>query len=113
MAISAGAVAGKDLHGLFPHYLTPRRRKGVAKAVTTGLADKHPPGPLRRKGRRLNESEKRRLHEFEKRRNRRADELAIDPTLIASRSTLVSLAADWESHLQELLPWQRELLGSP
>ena len=81
------------------------------QAVATGLADKNLPGPLRRKGRRLNETEKRRLHDLEKRRNKRADELALDPTLIASRATLVSLAADWESHLQELLPWQRDLLS--
>lgn len=111
VGISGAAVAGKDLQSVFPHYLTPRRRKGVAKAVATGLADKNLPGPLRRKGRRLNETEKRRLHDLEKRRNKRADELALDPTLIASRATLVSLAADWESHLQELLPWQRDLLS--
>ena len=108
--LAAGAVGGHSLQELFPHYLTPRRRKGVAKAAGMGLAVKPLPSPLRRKGRRLNEAEKRRLHDLERRRNRRAEELAIDPTLIASRATLVSLAADWESHQLELLPWQREQL---
>jgi len=109
--LSAGAVAGSQLQDLFPHYLTPRRRKGVAKAVATGLGVKPPPAPIRRKGRRLNESEKRRLHDLERRRNRRAEELGIDPTLIASRATLVALGADWNAHEHELLPKQRELLG--
>ncbi|HXJ57947.1 MAG TPA: HRDC domain-containing protein [Verrucomicrobiae bacterium] len=109
--LAAGAVAGHHLQDLFPHYLTPRRRKGVAKAVATGLTVKPPPSPLRRKGRRLNETEKRRLHEFERRRNRRAEELGIDPTLIASRATLVALGADWNAHQAELLPWQKELLS--
>ena len=111
VTFSAAAVVGRDLQELFPHYLTARRRKGVLKAVSAGLGVKQQPAPLRRKGRRLNEGEKRRLHELERRRNRRADELAIDPTLIASRATLVGLAADWSANQSELLAWQRELLS--
>ena len=109
--LSSAAVAGRELQEVFPHYLTPRRRKGVLKAAADGLAEKHPPGPLRRKGRRLSEAEKRRLHELERRRNRRAEELGIDPTLIASRATLVALAAEWNTNVSELLAWQRELLS--
>ena len=110
VSLSAGAVAGRDLEMLFPHYLTPRRRKGVAKAVATGLEARHPPAPLRRKGHRLSESEKRRLNDVERRRNRRADELGIDPTLIASRAAMVALTAGSDDGEAELLPWQRELL---
>jgi hypothetical protein len=72
---------------------------------------RHPPAPLRRIGRRLNEAEKRRLIDLERRRNKRAEDLGLDPTLIASRATLVGLAASWKEHEEELLPWQRELLG--
>src|SRR5439155_8118029 len=104
VTIATGAVAGRDLPQLFPHYLTPRRRKGIARAVAAGLTEKHSPGPLRRKGRRLAEAEKRRLHDLERRRNRRADELGIDPTLIASRALLVALAVDWQEPQAELLP---------
>ena len=112
MAILAnGAVAGHDLEPLFPHYLTPRRRKGIVQAVATGLAEKHPPAPLRRKGRRLNEADKRRLNDLERRRNKRAEELGIDPTLIASRAAMVELAGNWKEHEAELLPWQKELLA--
>jgi ribonuclease D len=110
VALAIGAVNGRDLEEVFPHYVTPRRRKGIAKAVVAGLAEKHQPTPLRRKGRRLSEGEKRRLHDLEKRRNRRADELGIDATLIASRASLVALAGGDNDGEVELLPWQRELL---
>jgi len=110
IAISAAAASGREIEPVIPHYLTPRRRKGVLKAVTQGLAEKLLPGPVRRRGRRLNEAEKRRLHALEERRNRRAAELGLDPTLIASRSLLIGLAGRWEEHDPELLPWQRALL---
>jgi ribonuclease D len=111
VSVSAAAAAGRDVDSAIPRYLTPRRRKGILKAVAQGLADKHPPGPVRRKGRRLTESEKRRLHTLEDRRNQRASGLGLDPTLIASRSLLIGLAARWDEHEHELLPWQRELLA--
>ncbi len=110
VALAGGAAAGRDLEILFPHYLTPRRRKGVAHAVAEGLAAKHPPAPLRKRGRRLNEADKRRLNDLERRRNKRAEELGIDPTLIASRAALIARAGNWNEHEAELLPWQKELL---
>jgi len=108
--IAHGAVMGHELERLFPHYVTTRRRKGITKAVEMGLAEKHPPLPLRRKGHRLNESEKRRLQDIEKRRNSHADELGIDPTLIASRAAMVTLVADTGDSDEELMAWQAELL---
>lgn len=111
VTLAIGAVNGRDLEEVFPHYVTPRRRKGIAKAIEIGLTEKHPPAPLRRKGRRLSESEKRRLQDMERRRNKRADELEIDPTLIASRAAMVALAANQNDDDEaELLPWQKELL---
>src|SRR5437773_7537957 len=96
VGISTAAAADHELERALPRYLTPRRRKGVLDAVAHGLADKHPPGPLRHRGKRLSESEKRRLHSLEDRRNHRATELGIDPTLIAPRALLIALAGDWE-----------------
>jgi len=110
VSVAAAAATGRDPDLALPPYVTPRRRKGALKAVAAGLEEKHPPGPLRTKGHRLNEAEKRRLHSLEDRRNARAARLGIDPTLIASRATLVALANNWEKHQQELLPWQKELL---
>jgi hypothetical protein len=48
--------------------------------------------------------------ELENRRNQKAAELALDPTLIASRATMLALAGDWDRHKVELMDWQRELL---
>ena len=52
------------------------------------------------------------MEELTRRRDRHAHELVIDPTLIASRATLVMLADDWEKQsAQLLLQWQRDLLS--
>jgi hypothetical protein len=51
------------------------------------------------------------LEELRRRRDQRAVELGIDPTMIASRATLVALAQDWTAHQSRLMNWQRKLLG--
>lgn len=109
--ISALAAGGSNPETAIPGFLTPRRRKGVLHAVQEGLASPDRPEPLRRKGHRLGEAQKRRLTELEKRRNKRAEDLGIDPTIVASRATLVALAADWNKSIKDLLPWQRELMS--
>jgi ribonuclease D len=108
--IAGLAASDGEFESAIPGFLTPRRRKGVVQAVSEGLGDQERPAPLRRNGHRLGEGQKRRLSELERRRNRRAEELGIDPTIVASRATLVALAADWSGHIKELLPWQRELM---
>ena len=98
------------MESALPRYLTPRRRKGALQAVQEGLASKDLPGPLKRRGDRLSETAKKHLNALEQRRNTRAQELGVDPTLIASRSTLIDLSKDWEQFSPELMPWQREIL---
>jgi ribonuclease D len=56
--------------------------------------------------------EKQRCEQLRQRRDRHAAELGIDPSLIASRATLVALARDWTLHSAGLMRWQRELLDS-
>ncbi len=51
-----------------------------------------------------------RYRDLEKLRDRRAQELGIDATLIASRATLGNIARDWDRHAPELMNWQRERL---
>ncbi|MEY2408157.1 MAG: ribonuclease [Verrucomicrobiota bacterium] len=111
VGIAIAAAGGRDVDEAMPRYLTARRRDGIRDVVGEGLADKHPPGPLRHRGKRLSEGEKRRLHQLEDRRNQRASELELDPTLIAPRALLIALAGDWEEYEKELMPWQRELLS--
>ncbi len=51
-----------------------------------------------------------RLKVLTERRNRRAVELDLDPTLIASKALLSRLARDWDNNHSTLMNWQRELL---
>jgi len=71
------------------------------------------PQPLRSHSRRQTEAERRRFIELEHRRNQKAAELALDPTLISSRATLLALASDWAAHQGELMEWQRSVLSPP
>jgi len=110
--LSAAAAALQPVAPLVPHYLSERRRDGLAKAVQAGLAVPvaQQPEYLQRNGRRPTQAEFRRFVELEKRRDARAHQLAIDPTLIAPRATLGDLARDWDKHAPDLMSWQRELL---
>ena len=109
--IAEAAAESGPLREMLPRYLTPRRRGDVMKAIKKGLAQEELPGVLRSAPYRQTEQEKRRMHELEKRRNRAANDLGIDATLIASRAMLVMLAKDWKAHQGELMNWQRELLS--
>ncbi|MCL4786563.1 MAG: HRDC domain-containing protein [Verrucomicrobia bacterium] len=111
--IAAAAAAHRPVEPLVPPHLSPRRRAGLSQAIKTALqlsTDKHPQLP-QRTGRRPTEAERRRYAELEKRRDAHAQQLGIDPTLIASRATLLELARNWDKHAPELMGWQRELLS--
>jgi len=109
--IAEAAAESGPLKEMLPRYLTPRRRAEVLKAIKKGLVQEELPGVLRSAPYRQSEQEKKRMHDLEKRRNRAADDLRIDPTLIASRAMLVMLAKDWNAHQSELMNWQREILS--
>lgn len=102
----------EPIEGLLPRHFSPRRKDRLQEAMQKGLhldPQEHPQ-PLRSHSRRQTEPERRRFMELEERRNRRAAQLELDPTLIASRATLLALASDWDRHENELVNWQRELL---
>ncbi len=110
--IAEAATLNGHVEKLLPTRISPRRREGLTKAIKVGLsisADKQPE-ILRQKFHRPTEAEFRRYRELEKKRNAHAHELAIDPTLIASKATLGELSRDWGKHAPELMNWQRELL---
>jgi ribonuclease D len=110
--IAAAAVDSQPVDPLLPPRLSPRRRASLQQAIARGLAlppDQWP--ELRRgTGRRLTEAELQRFEALEARRNARAQELGLEPSLIAPRSVLLDLARDWETHAPRLMRWQRELL---
>jgi ribonuclease D len=112
VGLAEAAAAHRPIEPLLPRHLSPRRRAGIAQAMENALKlppEKHPGLPQRTR-RRPTEPERRRYHELEKRRDARAQQLALDPSLIAPRAVLGDLARDWDKHAPELMNWQRELL---
>ena len=110
--LAAAAAGGHSVERLIPHKFSDHRRAGLIKAVKHGQAVpiQQQPEPVRQTMRRVSDRDKVRALELQQRRDVRAAELGIDPTLIASRATLLDLAEDWNAHQSELMNWQRELL---
>jgi len=114
IAVSAAATVNGAIDPLLPRHISSRRRDGLLEAIQQGMAvePQNWPQPLRSCSRRQSEAERRRFVALEEGRNRCAAELQLDPTLIASRATLIALAHDWDAHNGELMEWQREILKS-
>lgn len=112
VAIAEAAAAHRPVDPLLPRYLSPRRREGLGKSIQTALALPATAHPeiLRSERRRPSPAEHRRFLDLEKHRNAHAQQLDIDPTLIAPRAMLGDLARDWDATAPELMSWQRELL---
>jgi ribonuclease D len=110
--IAAAAEADRHLEPLLPKHLSERRRGALLKAVDRGtnIAAEDQPRLLRNSGRRPSDLERRRYAELQQIRDANAHRLRIDPTLIASRSTLSDLAHNWEKYAADLMDWQRQLL---
>lgn len=110
--VAAAAATARPVDPFLPKHFSERRRKGLTRAIASGLglAPEEHPKILRTVGRRPSEAERRRFLELQKRRDARALELGIDPTLIASRATLSDLAHNWDQYVPELMSWQRILL---
>ena len=110
--IAAAAAAQQPVEPLVPPRMNPRRHDGLRLAVRAGLAVPATELPviIRQRFNRPSEAEFKRFRELEKIRDAHATELGLDPTLIASKSTLGDLARDWEGTAVGLMNWQRELL---
>ena len=98
-----------------PPYLTPKRRQGVLEAIHKGLAVPPEKRPRHRRNstRRMTRKELDFAETLRIRRDYRAKELRIDPTIIASRATLMGLGRTDSGEWSNLLPWQREILETP
>lgn len=96
----------------WPSRLSARSGKGLREAVNQAM--KLPftdcPEIQRSVRRRITEKEKKTHETLKVRRDAKAKELGIDPTLIASRSTLVKLCLENSAERNQLHSWQRELL---
>ena len=113
VALANATAHHRALEPLLPLRLSSRRREDLMVAIERALAAPASQWPemSRPSGRRPGAGEKHRLDELRRRRDQRAVELGIDPTMIASRGTLVALAQDWTAHQSRLMNWQRKLLG--
>ncbi len=113
ITMSIDATEGRPVDHLIPKRFSPRRAATLLKAAQRGVHTTDKPQLLRTPHYRQSGEEKRRYHDLEIKRNRRATELGIDPTIIASRADLVQLARtrhNEEPPHAELMAWQRELL---
>ncbi len=110
--IAAIAAERKPYEHLIPPRMHPRRKENLMEAVVAGQSQPPAkfPEKIRYRSQRPNEAEFRRFRELEKVRDQHAQELQIDPTLIAPKSVLGDLARDWDKHAPELMVWQRNLL---
>jgi ribonuclease D len=113
LEIAAAVESGHEISRVLPRHLSERRRHQIASTVQSALAlpESDWPHPIRNNGRRATDHEKRRMHELERRRDREAASLGIDPSLIASRASIVALAMEPAQTAKGLMHWQRELLG--
>ena len=113
--ISGSAASGHALDGLFPRHFSERRREGLRQAVNTALALPPEDFPHFRQftSRRQTDVERRRFTELETRRNKLAEELQIDPTVIASRATLLELSREGHEGSNGLMSWQARALEVP
>lgn len=111
--VAAAAATLRPIEPFLPRNISERRRGGLAKAIADGLgisADQFPK-ILQRANHRPTDAERKRFLELQKCRDAHAQQLGIDPTLIASRGTLSDLARNWDKYTGELMNWQRELLS--
>ena len=106
------AAEHQPVGDLLPPRMHPRRRESLLAAVKIGqsIPPEQHPQIIRHHSQRPSEAEFRRFRELERIRDRHAQQLEIDPTLIAPKAALGDLARDWDLYLPGLMAWQRELL---
>jgi ribonuclease D len=108
-------AAVKSASGSIPDYrqFSSRRRQAFREAAQSALQAPESEWPLspRRFGTRPSAETLQRLEELCRRRDKSAEELGLEPSFIAPRSTLEAIAADHIRAGTLLVPWQCELLG--
>ncbi|MEP6663119.1 MAG: HRDC domain-containing protein [Verrucomicrobiota bacterium] len=111
--IATAAGTGRPWKEILPRHLKARRVQALEDAVEVGLhipSEEQPEILEFIRPPRQSESEKQRYLQIMRRRDQSAEQLQIDPTLIASRAALLALAEDWERCAPDLMEWQRGLL---
>jgi len=108
-------AAAKFASGSVPDYrhFSFRRRQAFREAAQAALQAPESEWPVsrRRSGTRPTTEIVQRAEELWRRRNKSAEELGLEPSFIAPRSTLEAIAADCARAPALLVRWQRELLA--
>lgn len=93
-------------------HLTARRRRGFMNAAEEALQlpPSEWPRKLRRPGTRPTQEMERAAENLRRRRDVVAEQLGLDPSFIAPRAAVDSIAADQTRSETLLVPWQRSLL---
>ena len=108
-------AAAKFASGSVPDYrhFSLRRRQAFREAAQTALRAPELEWPVLRcrSGTRPTTEIVQRAEELWRRRNKSAEELGLEPSFIAPRSTLEAIAADCARAPALLVRWQRELLA--
>ncbi len=109
-------AATKFASGSVPDYrhFSFRRRQAFREAAQVALQAPESEWPVSRRhsGLRPTTETIQRAEELRRRRNQSAEELGLEPSFIAPRSTLEAIAADDARAPTLLAPWQRQLLGA-
>jgi ribonuclease D len=94
-------------------HFSHRRRQAFREAARSALQAPESEWPVLRKryGTRPTAETMRRTDELRRRRDKSAEELGLEPSFIAARSALETIAANETRATLLLVPWQRELLG--
>jgi ribonuclease D len=101
---------GQDVD--FPQLHGPRRRRFYdAAEQAKALPESEWPQIIRKPRPRPTRDEEERFKVLKTKRDAAATELKLDPSLIAPKSMLESLAANTEEAAARMLPWQRATLG--
>jgi ribonuclease D len=108
-------AAVKFASGSVPDYrhFSFRRRQAFREAAQAALREPESEWPVshRHFGTRPSNETVQRAEALRRQRNRSAEELGLEPSFIAPRSTIEAIAADGTRAAVLLVPWQRELLG--
>jgi ribonuclease D len=95
------------------HFSSSRRgRFFVAAEQALALPENDWPVVIRKPRLRATPDEERRLQELKRKRDAAAEELKLEPSLIAPKAALESLAYGSGDAAEKLLPWQRTLIGA-
>jgi ribonuclease D len=96
-----------------PRHLRGSRWNRLLEAAETALKlpEQDWPTPIRKPRLRTTQEQEARFKELRNRRDAAAEELELDPTLIAPKATLEQLSRREPLAFESLLPWQSECLG--